>query len=145
LGLYLDTNVYNRPFDDQAVPRNREETEAVRRLLVKVSAGGVDLVSSFVVETEHALSPFDARREEVGRLIDLAEERVRPDSGIMWRARNLEEAGLKGRDALHLAVAEHATVDYFVTCDDKLLRKARRLGCSIRGVLPTELLEEGTV
>lgn len=143
--LYFDNNVYNRPFDDQSVPRNREETEAVRRLLIKVSVGEVDLVSSFVVETEHTLSPFDTRREEVGRLIDLARERVRPNSDLMRRARDLEKAGLKGRDALHLAVAEHAAVDYFVTCDDKLLRRARRLGCSVRVVLPTELPEEGTV
>ena len=143
--LYLDNNVYNRPFDDQAVSRNREETEVVRRLLLKVSNGGVDLVSSFVVETEHALSPFDVRREEVGRLIDLAKERVSLDPGITRRARDLQEAGLKGRDALHLAAAEHAAVDYFVTCDDKLLRRARRLGCLVRVVLPTELFEEGTV
>ncbi len=143
--MYFDNNVYNRPFDDQSVPRNREETEAVRRLLLKVSSGGVDLVSSLVVETEHALSPFDARREEVGRLIDLAKERVTLDPGITRRARDLEEAGLKGRDALHLATAEYAAVDYFVTCDDKLLRRARRLGCSVKVVLPTELLEEGTV
>ena len=30
-------------------------------------------------------------------------------------------------DSLHLAAAEKATVDYFVTCDDKLLKIARRL------------------
>jgi predicted nucleic acid-binding protein len=145
LRLYLDNNVYNRPFDDQSVPRNREEAEAVRRLLLRVSAGEVGLVSSFVVEIENALSPFDARREEVSRFIDLAKERVGSEPDIVRRAKDLEGAGMRGRDALHLAVAERAAVDYFVTCDDKLLRKARRISCSVEIVLPTELPEEGTV
>ncbi len=65
------------------------------------------------------------------------------DSAILQRARALESVGLKGRDALHLAAAEHAQVDYFVTCDDKLLRRARRIGSSVRVASPPELSEEG--
>lgn len=145
LRLYFDNNVYNRPFDDQRIRRNRIEALAAEELLRKVAVGEVDLVSSFVVEAEHALSPFGARRERVGELIGLAEERVRPDPAITRRTKDLEEAGLKDRDALHLAAAEHAQVDYFVTCDDRLLKRARRLGSSVRVLSPPELLEEGTI
>lgn len=141
--LYFDTNVYNRPFDDRSIPRNRDEAQAVEVLLEKVGMGDVALVSSFVVEIEHSLSPYDTRREEVGTLVGLARERVPRDSAILQRARALESVGLKGRDALHLAAAEHARVDYFVTCDDKLLRRARRIGPSVRVVSPLELSEEG--
>lgn len=143
--MYLDNNVYNRLFDDQSVPRNREEAEAVRKLLLRVEAGKAKLVSSFVLETEQALSPFYARREEVSKLVDLAAERVGSNADIARRARDLQEAGLRGRDALHLAVAEYATVDYFVTADDKLLKRARRLGSSVQVVSPTELPEEESV
>jgi hypothetical protein len=45
----------------------------------------------------------------------------------------------------HLAAAEHAGVDYLVTCDDKLLKRARRLGSLVRVVSPLELLEEKDV
>ena len=55
----------------------------------------------------------------------------------------MESLGLKGRDALHLAAAENARVNYFVTCDDKLLRRARRIGSTVRVVSPLELSEEG--
>jgi predicted nucleic acid-binding protein len=39
----------------------------------------------------------------------------------------LVESGFKPLDALHLTFAAHAEVEYFCTCDDKLLKRARRL------------------
>jgi len=45
-------------------------------------------------------------------------------------------------DALHLACAEAADVDYFCTCDDNLLRKAKRIASlRTRIVTPLELAE----
>ncbi len=143
LRLYLDTNVYNRPFDNQRVPRNRIEAQVVLELLDKVEAGEVTLVSSFVLE--HGLSPLTARRERVGVLIGLAQEHVYSDPRILGRARALERTGFKGRDALHLAAAEYARVDYFVTRDDKLIGRARQTDLSIRVVSPAGLLEEGVI
>ncbi len=74
--------------------------------------------------------------------MDLAREHVASHPAIFDRVRGFEEAGLSANDALHLAVAEQAGVDYFVTCDDKLLRKARSIETSVQVILPTELLEE---
>ena len=39
------------------------------------------------------------------------------------RAQEIEELGMKGIDALHLACAERLKADYFVTCDDRMIRK----------------------
>ncbi len=142
--LYLD-NVYNRPFDDLRVSRNRDEAQAIQELLERVGAGEVVLVSSFVVETENSFSPSATRREEVGALVGLAREYVRRVPPVLRRAEVLEGMGLKGQDALHLAAAEHVQVDYFVTCDDKLLRRARRIGSSVMAVSPLELSEEGRI
>lgn len=72
----------------------------------------------------------------------LAGEYVASHPTIVERARGFEGVGLSANDALHLAVAERAGVDYFVTCDDKLLRKARGIETSVKVILPTELLEE---
>jgi len=144
--LYLDNNVYNRPFDNQRIPRNREESRAVETLLEKVGAGEVVLVSSFVVEAEHALSPSGTRRSQVGVLIHgTAREYVGQTPALIRRAHALERLGLTGRDALHLAAAEHAAVDYFVTCDDKLLKRARRLEAQVEVVSPLGLFEEGVL
>lgn len=47
--MYFDNNVYNRPFDDWSIPRNRAEALTVLELFGRVETGQVDLVSSFVV------------------------------------------------------------------------------------------------
>ena len=53
------------------------------------------------------------------------------------------EQGFKALDALHLALAEAGRVDYFCTSDDKLLKRAKRLGgILVKVVSPVELAEE---
>lgn len=42
----------------------------------------------------------------------------------MQRASNLQNLGFQPFDALHIACAEAADVDIFLTTDDRLLRKA---------------------
>ncbi|MFZ3091880.1 MAG: PIN domain-containing protein [Nitrospirota bacterium] len=39
----------------------------------------------------------------------------------------LESKGVKPRDALHIACALEAGADYFLTCDDKLIRDYLKL------------------
>ncbi len=145
LRLYFDNNVYNRPFDDLRVPRNRIEARAVQGLLERVSAGGAELVSSFIVEAEHSRLSNPARRERVGNLISFARERVASNAEILERATALVEVGFGAGDALHLAAAEHARVDYFVTCDDKLSRRTRRVNLSVRVISPQKLIEENVI
>lgn len=141
LRLYFDNNVYNRPFDDLSVPRNREEAQAVEGLFEKVVAGEVELYSSFVLELENSRLSQILRRERVGALISLARSRVERDAALLSRAEWFQRGGLREYDALHLAAAEWAEVDYFVTCDDRLLREARRTGV-VETVTPLELFEK---
>lgn len=39
----------------------------------------------------------------------------------------LMEKGIARRDALHVAAAIEGRADYFVTCDDRLLRRAKHV------------------
>jgi predicted nucleic acid-binding protein len=39
------------------------------------------------------------------------------------RAEALEQAGVGASDALHLACAEAAAREYFLTCDDRVIRR----------------------
>ena len=45
------------------------------------------------------------------------------DEEILERAKEMETLGIKGLDALHIACAERLKVDYFLTCDDKIIKK----------------------
>jgi hypothetical protein len=63
---------------------------------------------------------------------------------VATRARALTAAGFRPLDAAHLACAEAAACDRFLTCDDSVLRRARRVQVGCRVQNPTAYVQEGT-
>jgi predicted nucleic acid-binding protein len=55
-----------------------------------------------------------------------------PVEALRRRTGDLMASGVRGFDALHLACAELAGAEAFVTCDDRLLAVAQRLGTAIK-------------
>jgi len=49
------------------------------------------------------------------------------DEGILDRSLEFEKYGLMGMDAVHIACAEKAKADFFVTCDDNLIKNLKRI------------------
>ena len=72
--IYLDMNIYNRPFDDQSQIRVRLETIAVFEILQMVKSGSLLLVWSFMLEYENSLNPYDDIRIEIESVFSLASE-----------------------------------------------------------------------
>ena len=59
------------------------------------------------------------------------------------RAREFGATGMKPLDALHLASAVEAEAEFFCTCDDRLLKRAREAETGqTRVVSPLELVTE---
>jgi predicted nucleic acid-binding protein len=59
------------------------------------------------------------------------------------RAANLITFGFRPLDALHIALAESGNADYFCTCDDKLLRNAKRVvDLMVKVITPVDLVRE---
>ena len=53
------------------------------------------------------------------------------------------KVGVKPLDALHIALAESGNADYFCTCDDKLLRNAKKFkDLAVKVANPVELVQE---
>ena len=68
---------------------------------------------------------------------------IRVSDAIHTLAQKLEADGIRGMDALHLACAEAAGSNYFCSCDDRFLRRARAVaGLHVRVVSLLELVEE---
>ncbi len=122
--LYLDMNIYNRPFDDQSQIRIRLETIATCSVLKMIKEREFTLVWSFMLEFENSLNPYEDVRMEIEMASSLASEYVNMVEAILTIAKNLESKGIKPRDAVHLACAIKGKADYFLTCDDKLIGKA---------------------
>jgi predicted nucleic acid-binding protein len=121
--LYLDTSVLNRPFDDQKQPRIWLETLAFSLVLSLIEAGEAELISSPIHALENSRSPLSVRRLWVDRCLRLATHSVTLTDTIRSRAHELADHGQKPLDALHLACAESAGADCFLTCDDRLIKR----------------------
>ncbi|APW48477.1 hypothetical protein BLL52_0207 [Rhodoferax antarcticus ANT.BR] len=136
--VYLDNCCLQRPLDKQTQPRIRVETEAVFAVLAAVQAKDVTLCNSEVLLYEISRIPDDARRAASLSMLSLADELLVVTQAAETLALSFEEQGLGAVDALHLACASLAKVDYFCTCDDRLFRKANSmsgLGCQIISLL----------
>ena len=123
--IYLDLCVYNRPFDDQRQPRIGIETTEFLLLLEKAINKEITLINSFALEYGNSKSPLIDRRSKIEDLLRIASEYVMPSERLGNRAEEIERMSFMAMDALHLACAEAAKSDFFITCDDLLLRKAK--------------------
>jgi predicted nucleic acid-binding protein len=130
--LYLDVCCLNRPFDDQIQERIHLEAEAVLLILSRVESGQCTLTSSEVIEFEIAQSNDHERAERVRQLLSITEGLAMAGEREMLRAEQLEGMGFREFDALHLASAEGAGVDIFLSTDDQLLRVASRVSNRLR-------------
>lgn len=125
--VYLDTSIYNRPFDDQTQPKIFLETQAIILILQMVEARLIELVSSSVLEYENSRNPFVVNQQSMERYLQIATLRVLVDENIRNRAEQLEPLGIKSIDALHVACAEASQSDYFITCDRRLINRCQNL------------------
>jgi predicted nucleic acid-binding protein len=124
--IYLDVCCLNRPFDDQRQDRVRLEAEAVLLILGRCEAGEWQWISSAVVEEEVDNTPSRERRSRVRAMLSGVQSVVALTAAAVTRAQALQAMGFRTYDALHLACAEQAAVDVFLTTDDRVLRIATR-------------------
>ncbi|OUL22740.1 PIN domain-containing protein [Nostoc sp. RF31YmG] len=139
--VYLDTSVYNRPFDDQTQPKIFLETQAIILILQMVEARLIELVSSSVLEYENSRNPFIVNQQSMERYLQIATLRVLVDENIRIRAEQLQQQGIKPIDALHVACAEASRSDYFITCDRRLINRCHNL--SLKVINPSNFIIEG--
>lgn len=139
--LYLDTCSLQRPLDDQRQIRIATETEAILGVLSLWETGKIDLIGSDALLYEASKITNAERASYMRELLGKLETTIELNETIKSKALFFEAKSIKSLDALHLAFAEEAKADYFCTCDDKLLKKAKRLpDLSIKAVSPLELI-----
>lgn len=124
--LYIDLCLYYRPFDDQSDERIELETNVLLMLLGYASCGKACLVNSFALEFENSKNPNLENRLKVSSLLNYATDYIEYDEKILTRSLGIEENGIMSMDALHIACAESANVDFYITCDDKLVKQLKK-------------------
>jgi len=135
--IYLDNSALNRPYDDQRQPRIWLETLCFVLILQLVENGEAELIRSAFHVLENNENPLRERRQWVAACLNLARHSAPVTNEMERRANALAKTGLKLLDAAHVAAAESAAADYFITCDDQLIRKYRG---AVRVLTPPELI-----
>jgi len=115
------------------------EALACEEIFARVEDEAIELTWSFMHEDETRLCPFPERKEAILRLAALCKIRIGPYEEIRELARSFQQkCGLSAKDAIHLACADYANADVFLTCDDNLIKQARRLKLSMKIVNPID-------
>ena len=81
-------------------------------------------------------------KTRVYKLYSLAKEKVTLNEIIIKRAYELQNFGLKAFDALHVASAEYAKADVFLTTDKNLLKITKSLKLDVKTVNPVNWFME---
>lgn len=142
--IYLDACCLNRPFDDQRQARVRLETEAISLILQKLHQRDWEWIGSDILVYELEQTEDVERKEWLLLLAGQSHQTVETTEKILTQAEKLETSGFDSYDAIHLASAENAKVDIFLTTDDNLQKAANRNKKLISYVVtnPVKWLEE---
>jgi predicted nucleic acid-binding protein len=124
--IYADVCCLNRPLDDLQQSRVKLEAEAMLSILQKCEDKEWVLLSSDAIHFEVTRNTDPSRREQLEAILSIARERIPTTPEIEIHAQQLMQSGFKFFDAFHLALAQSAMVDIFLSTDDRLLRRAIR-------------------
>lgn len=115
--------MFNRPFDNQTNLRIRIETEAKLYVQEKIKLGDFFLVWSYILDFENFQNPFAERKQAIAKWRNLASVDIEETASLLENAKFFVSLGIKPKDALHVACAIEGKAEYFLSTDDKLLKK----------------------
>lgn len=103
----------------------------------------IQLVWSFMHQDETLLCPFPARKEEALRLAVLCKLRLGPKPEIRRLAETFQSQDpVSAKDAIHLACAVEIKADYFLSCDDRLIKRANKLNLGLAVMNPVDYVRQ---
>jgi len=142
--VYLDVCTLCRPFDNQQMMRIKLETDAFYLILQNILSGNYTMVVSPVhtEEIQAIEDPFE--RSEIVLLISQIAKKIKPSIKLRQRAEYLYEENFGIADAAHIAYAED-NADVFISCDDRLVKKCKKLPTKIPAMNPIEFCNKENI
>lgn len=143
LKLYLDNCCYNRPFDDLKQEKICLEATAVEDILKLAIDKKLLIYKSIAIDFELSRISNGNKKRQVEDLYDAMNLIDIPyNDTIKRRAIALKKYNIKYMDALHIAFAENANVDYMITTDKLLLNASKRADLTTKVINPVEFIME---
>lgn len=122
--IYLDNCCYNRPYDNQSYLRISLEAQAKLFVQHLIRVNKLELVTSYVLEYENSRNPHISRRNTIEDFFRNSAKYigVEENNEVLVLTKQIQTSGIKTADACHIACAELAECDYFLTTDDRVLK-----------------------
>ena len=139
--IYLDNCCFNRPYDDQNQMKVYFETEAKLYIQEQIKLGKFQLVWSYILDFENYQNQDMNKRELISDWINFSVEDIEENEEIIKSSNELKKNGLDFYDSLHLACAIYAKCEYFMTTDNKILKKRNQIN-SIKVINPIDFIRE---
>ncbi len=140
--IYLDNCSYNRPYDDQNNIQVHLEAQSKLFIQNAIKEGRYELVASYTLQYELSRNPYDMRKsaiecfitQQARYYVDYDRE---PELKII--ADEIMAAGIKEKDAYHVASAIYGGCEYFISTDKRLLKYKSD---KIKLLTPVEFVDE---
>ena len=100
------------------------ETAAKLHVQNEIRNNIYDLVWSYMLDFENQQNPYEEKLNAIQIWKSIAKFICKSSNNILQKAKEMENIGIKPKDALHIACAIQSNCDYFITTDIKLLKRA---------------------
>jgi hypothetical protein len=119
--IYLDTNCYSRPFDDQTNSDIQAEANAFLEIIAEIKSGKLLLQGSDILDFEvHNVLSVE-KRTKIEDYLGLCSQHIDNSDDILNLGKQVQNnCHLRARDALHIASAIIGQARYFLSCDAKV-------------------------
>ena len=121
--VYLDTCALNRLTDDLGQPRLFAEAQAMTTIFTLIQNRQVRWLASTILALEISRNPDPYKRLFASSLLPPQHEWIAPSTATHVYVQTLTQQGISTMDALHLALAHQAGAEWFITTDDRLLKR----------------------
>ena len=89
----------------------------------KIRQQEIELVWSYILDFENEQNPFEERKKAIEKWKSVAVLDIEQTQKLLATANTLLKEGIRAKDALHVASAIEGKASYFLTTDDKLIKK----------------------
>ena len=120
--VYLDTNAYSRPFDDQTQANIQAEANAFLEIIIDVKNGKLLLLGSDILDFEVHNVLNEEKRTWIEDYLSLCHTHIENSEDLLNLGKQIQnDCHLRARDALHIASAIIGQARYFLSCDKKVM------------------------
>ena len=119
--IYLDTNAYSRPFDDQTQIEIQAEANAFLEIIAEVKNGKLLLLGSDILDFEVHNVLNEEKRTWIEDYLSMCQSHIENSEDLLNLGKQIQnDCHLRARDALHIASAVIGQARYFLSCDKKV-------------------------